>query len=91
MLTKKYKIAVLDDYQNVALESAGWSVLCDRADIPVLPGFMGGRNILRMKVRTRPCPLDRFKNIISKLATKTVALGIRFDLLNRALRGGWTT
>jgi len=29
----KYKIAVLDDYQNVALESADWSVLSDRADI----------------------------------------------------------
>ena len=29
----KYKIAVLDDYQNVALESADWSVLRDRADI----------------------------------------------------------
>jgi hypothetical protein len=27
----KCKIAVLDDYQNVALESADWSVLCDRA------------------------------------------------------------
>jgi hypothetical protein len=32
---KKYKIAVLDDYQNVALESADWSVLPDRADIAV--------------------------------------------------------
>src|SRR6202163_1308049 len=32
---KKYKIAVLDDYQNVALESADWSVLRDRADIAV--------------------------------------------------------
>src|ERR1700730_14217804 len=32
---KKYKIAVLDDYQNVALESADWSVLDDRADIAV--------------------------------------------------------
>src|ERR1700676_98455 len=31
----KYKIAVLDDYQNVALESADWSVLGDRADITV--------------------------------------------------------
>jgi phosphoglycerate dehydrogenase-like enzyme len=31
----KYKIAVLDDYQNVALESADWSVLRDRADITV--------------------------------------------------------
>jgi len=27
MPMKKYKIAVLDDYQNVALESADWSVL----------------------------------------------------------------
>jgi phosphoglycerate dehydrogenase-like enzyme len=32
---KKYKIAVLDDYQNVALASADWSVLRDRADIDV--------------------------------------------------------
>ena len=32
---KKYKIAVLDDYQNVALESTDWSALRDRADITV--------------------------------------------------------
>ena len=32
---KKYKVAVLDDYQNVALESADWSMLHDRADIAV--------------------------------------------------------
>jgi phosphoglycerate dehydrogenase-like enzyme len=32
---KNYKIAVLDAYQNVALESADWSVLRDRADIAV--------------------------------------------------------
>src|SRR5258708_9242136 len=32
---KKYKIAVLDDYQNVALESADWSVLRDRAEVSV--------------------------------------------------------
>src|SRR5712675_1729567 len=32
---KQYKIAVLDDYQNAALESADWSVLRDRADIAV--------------------------------------------------------
>src|SRR5260370_18901355 len=35
MRMKKYKIAVLDDYQNVAFESADWSVLRDRADIAV--------------------------------------------------------
>src|SRR6185295_5270829 len=33
MPMKRYKIAVLDDYQNAALESADWSVLRDRADI----------------------------------------------------------
>src|SRR4029077_18196862 len=32
---KKYEIAVLDDYQNAALESADWPVLRDRADITV--------------------------------------------------------
>jgi phosphoglycerate dehydrogenase-like enzyme len=32
---EKYKIAVLDDYQGVALESADWSVLRDRAGIAV--------------------------------------------------------
>jgi phosphoglycerate dehydrogenase-like enzyme len=35
MLMKKYKIAVLDDYQNIALASADWSVLRERADITV--------------------------------------------------------
>src|SRR5260370_982286 len=37
----KYKIAVLDDYQNVALESADWSVLRDRADIAVFQDHLG--------------------------------------------------
>src|SRR6478672_7919753 len=32
---KRYKIAVLDDYQDVALESADWSSLRDRAAITV--------------------------------------------------------
>jgi|SRR5579862_3303235 phosphoglycerate dehydrogenase-like enzyme len=31
----RYKIAVLDDYQNAALESADWSMLSGRADITV--------------------------------------------------------
>src|SRR5580700_9589096 len=35
MPMKKHKIAVLDDYQGVALESADWSVLRDRAEIAV--------------------------------------------------------
>src|SRR6202046_2861503 len=35
MPVKKYKIAILDDYQNAALDSADWSPLRDRADIAV--------------------------------------------------------
>jgi phosphoglycerate dehydrogenase-like enzyme len=36
----KYKIAILDDYQNVALESADWSELRDRADIAVFQNHL---------------------------------------------------
>src|SRR2546422_6806033 len=37
---KRYRIAVLDDYQNVALESADWSVLHDRADVVVFQNHL---------------------------------------------------
>jgi phosphoglycerate dehydrogenase-like enzyme len=37
---KKYKIAVLDDYQSAALESADWSVLRDRADVAVFQSHL---------------------------------------------------
>ena len=37
---KKYRIAVLDDCQNVALKSADWSVLRDRADIAVFQNHL---------------------------------------------------
>src|SRR5258706_2317647 len=40
MSMKKYMIAVLDDYQNVALESADWSVLSDRADVTVFQNHL---------------------------------------------------
>src|SRR5438046_3103686 len=43
---KKYKIAVLDDYQNVALESADWSVLRDRADIAVFQNHLADPDAL---------------------------------------------
>jgi phosphoglycerate dehydrogenase-like enzyme len=43
---KKYKIAVLDDYQNVALESANWSVLRDRADISVFQDHLADPDAL---------------------------------------------
>jgi phosphoglycerate dehydrogenase-like enzyme len=37
---KKYNIAVLDDYQNAALQSADWSVLHGRGDITVFPDHL---------------------------------------------------
>ena len=43
---KKYKIAVLDDYQNVALESADWSVLRERADIAVFQNHLADPDAL---------------------------------------------
>jgi phosphoglycerate dehydrogenase-like enzyme len=70
---KKFKVAVLDDYQGVALESADWSVLGDRADIAVFqdhladPGAMIERLlpfdvVCVMRERT---PLPR--NVIERL------------------------
>jgi len=43
---KKYKIAILDDYQNVALESADWSVLRDRADITVFQNHLADPDVV---------------------------------------------
>ena len=43
-MMKKYKIAVLDDYQNAALESADWSVLRDRADISVFEDHLADQD-----------------------------------------------
>src|SRR5260370_35354796 len=43
---KKFKIAVLDDYQNAALESADWSVLRDRADIAVFQNHVADPDAL---------------------------------------------
>jgi phosphoglycerate dehydrogenase-like enzyme len=43
---KKHKIAVLDDYQNAALESADWSVLRDRADIAVFQDHLADPDAL---------------------------------------------
>jgi phosphoglycerate dehydrogenase-like enzyme len=37
----KLRCAILDDYQQVALSSADWSVLADRVDVRVLPRRVG--------------------------------------------------
>jgi hypothetical protein len=65
----KYKIAVLDDYQNAALESADWSVLRDRADITVFQDHLDDTDavierllpfdiVCVMRERTRAFTLD---------------------------------
>src|ERR1700686_4116720 len=51
MPMKKYKIAVLDDYQNVALESADWSGLRDRADIAVFEDHVSELEPLARRLR----------------------------------------
>jgi phosphoglycerate dehydrogenase-like enzyme len=48
---KKYRIAVLDDYQNVALKSADWSVLRDRADIAVFQSHLADPEALIERLR----------------------------------------
>src|ERR1700719_3490378 len=74
MPMKRYNIAVLDDYQNAALESADWSVLRDRADIAVFQNHLADPDavierllpfdvVCVMRERT---PLPR--NVIERLA-----------------------
>src|SRR3981189_687953 len=48
---KKYKIAVLDDYQNAALESADWSVLRERADIAVFQDHLANPDAVIERLR----------------------------------------
>src|SRR5260370_18640088 len=48
---KKYKIGVLGDYQNGALESADWSVLRDRADIAVFQDHLADPDALIERLR----------------------------------------
>jgi phosphoglycerate dehydrogenase-like enzyme len=70
---KKYRIAVLNDYQNVALASADWSVLRDRAEIVVFHDHLADADavIERLKpfdvicVMRERTPLPR--NIIERL------------------------
>src|SRR5260221_3751804 len=73
MPMKKHKIAVLDDYQNAALESADWSVIRERADIAVFQNHLADSDavierllpfdvVCAMRERT---PLPR--NVIERL------------------------
>jgi phosphoglycerate dehydrogenase-like enzyme len=88
---KKYQIAVLDDYQNAALESADWSVLRDRADIAVFQDHLADPDavierllpfdvICVMRERT-PLPrkvIERLPNL--KLIASTGSINASIDV-----------
>src|SRR5258705_3901225 len=94
----KYKIAVLDDYQNAALESADWSVLGDRADITVFRDHLDDTDavierllpfdvICVMRERT-PLPrnvVERLPNL--KLIASTGPVNASVDVAAAADRG----
>src|SRR5882672_4024902 len=87
----RYKIAVLDDYQNAALESADWSVLRDRADITVFQDHLDDTDavverllpfdiLCVMRERT-PLPrnvIERLPNL--KLIASTGAVNASIDV-----------
>ena len=88
---KKYKIAVLDDYQDAALDSADWSSLRDRADVAVFQDHLADPDavierllpfdvICVMRERT-PLPrsvIERLPNL--KLIASTGPVNASIDL-----------
>jgi phosphoglycerate dehydrogenase-like enzyme len=95
---KRYKIAVLDDYQNVALDSAEWSMLRDRADITVFHDHVDDADavvtrllpfdiVCVMRERT-PLPrsiIERLPNL--KLISSTGPVNASIDVAAAADRG----
>jgi len=95
---KKYKIAVLDDYQGVALASAEWSVLRDRADIAVFQDHLADPEavierlrpfdvVCVMRERT-PLPrnvIERLPNL--KLIASTGSVNASIDVTAAGDRG----
>ena len=98
MPMKKYQIAVLDDYQNAALESADWSVLRDRADITVFQDHLADPDavierllsfdvVCLMRERT-PLPrkvIERLPNL--KLIASTGSANASIDVAAAGDRG----
>ena len=95
---KKCQIAVLDDYQNAALESADWSVLRDRADITVFQDHLADPDavierllpfdvVCVMRERT-PLPrnvIERLPNL--KLIASTGSVNASIDVAVAGDRG----
>jgi len=88
---KKYQIAVLDDYQNAAVECADWSVLRDRADITVFQDHLADLDavierllpfdvVCVMRERTPlPCEvIERLPNV--KLIASTGSVNASIDV-----------
>ena len=94
----KYKIAVLDDYQNAALESADWSGLSGRADITVFQDHLDDTDavierllpfdiICVMRERT-PLPRNVIVRLPSlKLIASTGPANASIDVVAAAERG----
>ena len=94
----KYKIAILDDYQNAALESADWSVLRGRAEITVFQDHLDDTDtvikrllpfdiICVMRERT-PLPrnvIERLPNL--KFIASTGPVNASIDVVAAADRG----
>src|SRR3979409_1634244 len=98
MPMKTYKIAVLDDYQNVALESADWSVLRDRADIAVFQNHLADPDavverllpfdvvcVMRERTPLRRAVIERLPNL--KLIASTAKRNASIDTEAAAERG----
>src|SRR6202171_2225811 len=94
----KYKIAILDDYQHAALESADWSVIRDRADITVFQDHLDDTDavierllpfdiICVMRERT-PLPRDAIVHLPNlKLIASTGPVNASIDVVAAAGRG----
>ena len=94
----RYKIAVLDDYQNAALESADWSVLRDRADITVFRDHLADPDALVKRLQPfdvvcvmrerSPLPrnvIERLPNL--KLIASTGSVNASIDVAAAGERG----
>jgi phosphoglycerate dehydrogenase-like enzyme len=95
---KRYQIAVLDDYQNAALESADWSMVRDRADITVFQDHIDDADavaarllpfdivcVMRERTPLTRSIIERLPNL--KLISSTGPVNASIDVAAAADRG----
>jgi phosphoglycerate dehydrogenase-like enzyme len=98
MLTEKYQVAVLDDYQSVALESADWSVLRDHVDTVVFQDHLADPDpvierlqpfdvvrVMRERTPLRRSVIERLRNL--KLIASTGPVNASIDVAAAAAQG----